>query len=79
MNKKSPLNQNKGSIQKSFSNASIHEIKKLALMAGKQARNNALDAELEIRYTDEEGNTVIDRKLPNGKIETTFQGQTDDY
>lgn len=61
-----------GNDLRSFSDVSTSEIAELALNAGKEAREKALDAGLEVRYTDELGRKVIDKKLPDGTIKTTI-------
>ncbi|MCB1615255.1 MAG: hypothetical protein KDI30_04500 [Pseudomonadales bacterium] len=69
-----------GSVLRSFSDVSTSEIAELALNAGKEAREKALDAGLEVRCTDEQGRKVIDKKLPDGTIKTTIldESKSDD-
>ncbi len=61
---------------KSFANLSGQDIASAALTAGRNARNEALNAGLDVRSTDKQGNTVIDRKLPNGMIQSTIQEES---
>ncbi|MGH1372866.1 MAG: hypothetical protein ACRBBW_12560 [Cellvibrionaceae bacterium] len=61
---------------KSFASLSGQDIANAALTAGCNARNEALNAGLDVRSTDKQGNTVIDRKLPNGMIQTTIQDES---
>lgn len=61
---------------RSFSDLSGQDIVGAALTAGRNARNEALNAGLDVRSSDKQGNTVIDRKLPNGMIQTTIQEES---
>ncbi|WP_020406604.1 hypothetical protein [Hahella ganghwensis] len=61
---------------RSFDDVSVDEIAELALQAGKQARDRALNAGLEVCRIDEQGRTVIDKKLPDGTIQTTIQEES---
>ncbi len=61
---------------KSFANLSGQDIAGAALTAGRSARNEALNAGLDVRSTDKQGHKVIDRKLPNGMIQTTIQEES---
>jgi hypothetical protein len=61
---------------RSFSDVSTSEIADFALKAGKEAREKALNAGLEVRCTDDQGRKVIDKKLPDGSIKTTIQDES---
>ncbi|GLS25508.1 hypothetical protein [Marinibactrum halimedae] len=60
---------------RSLDEASTSDIASMALDAGKNARQKALDADLEVTYIDDDGNIAIDKKMPDGTISTRLKEQ----
>ncbi|MFS1523750.1 hypothetical protein ACL7TT_06490 [Microbulbifer sp. 2304DJ12-6] len=61
-----------------FSEVSTAEIADIARKAGQEARQESLDAGCEVVSEDEQGRTVITKKLPDGTEERIVQGETKD-
>ena len=61
---------------RTLSDISTKELSNFALQAGKDARERALDAGLEVRCTDNQGRKVVDKKMPDGTIKTVIQDES---